>query len=332
MLFADVYVDSLAVDQQYWKYKFLQEAIEILYSSMDRKLYSAMDLKQLNTFVHVAELGSISKASVRLRIAQPALSRQIRLLEEELKVMLFTRHGRGMLLTEMGELLFSRATSILRQVEDIRTDLTEQANAIRGKVVIGLPPTVGDILAARIATRFMSRYPEVSLKIVPAFTDYLLEWLHRGEIDIAIVDELDNPENLMVQPLLTENLFLVASKSEGLRIHHGERFKDMAKRRLVLPGSNHRLRILLEKEAVKQGVTLDVPVEADALQTLKDLARRGHAVTVLPYASIHEEVQDGKLTAAPLVEPSLSRTLVIALPLGRQTSNAVTRFSQELRA
>lgn len=291
-----------------------------------------MDLKQLNTFVQVAELGSLSKASERLRIAQPALSRQVRMLEEELKVSLFSRHGRGMVLTEVGQLLLSRATSILRQVEETRADLTDQANAIRGKVVVGMPPTVGDVLAARIATRFTSTYPEVSIKIVPAFSENLLEWLQRGEVDIAILYAQEKPENLIVQPLLMENLFLVASKKEALDIHHAVTFEDVARRNLVLPGLNHSLRILIEREATQKGFTLKVPVEADALQTLKDLARRGLAETILPYASVHEEIAEGKLTAAAIVEPSLSRKLIVALPLGRQTSNAVTRFSQELRA
>ncbi|MBL4908053.1 MAG: LysR family transcriptional regulator [Sneathiella sp.] len=291
-----------------------------------------MDLKQLSTFVQVAELGSLSKASVRLGTAQPALSRQIRMLEEELKITLFTRHGRGMVLTEIGHTLLSRATSILRQVEETRADITDQATAIRGKVVLGIPPTVGDVLATRIATRFTTNYPDVSLRIVPAFTEYLLEWLYRGEIDLAIMDAQEKPENLTVQPLLKENLFLVASKKDQLDLNKPIRFKDVAKRNLVLPGSNHSLRILVEKEAEKQKLHLKVPIEADALQTLKDLARHGHAATILPYASIHEEVEEGKLTVATIIEPTLSRKLVLALPLARQPSNAVLRFSQELKS
>lgn len=291
-----------------------------------------MDLKQLNTFVQVAELGSLSKTAERLRIAQPALSRQVRMLEEDLKIRLFTRHGRGMILTEAGELLLSRATSILRQIEETRADLTEQANAIRGKVVVGIPPTVGDILAARITARFRSLYPEVRLRVVPAFTEYLLEWLLRGELDIAITYAQEKEANLMLQPLLMENLFLVASKQEALDPRRPVRFRDIAGRTLVLPGLNHSLRLLMEREAEKQNLILKVPVEADALQTLKDLARRGHAATVLPYASIHSDVEEGKLTATPVIAPRLSRKLVVALPLGRQASNAVTRFSQELYA
>ncbi len=308
----------------YWKYNNLQQDI-ILFDI-------TMNLKQLQTFVHVAELGSLSKAAERLYTAQPALSRQIRMLEEELKVILFQRHGRGMLLTEVGQLLLSRATSILRQVEETRADLTEQASTIRGKVVVGMPPTIGDILAARIAILFTSLYPEVNLRVVPAFTGYLLEWLHRGEIDIAIMYAQEKPENLMVQPLLMENLFLVASREENLDIHHAITFADMTRLKLVLPGPNHGLRILIEQEAAKRNLQLNVPIEVDSLQTLKDLARLGHAATILPYASVHEEIENGKLSAASLIEPSLSRKLIVALPLGRQTSNAVTKFSQVLHA
>jgi DNA-binding transcriptional LysR family regulator len=291
-----------------------------------------MNLNQLKTFVQVADLGSLSKASERLHIAQPALSRQIRMLEDELEIQLFYRHGRGMVLSDVGQLLLTRATSILRQVEETRADLTDQANAIRGKVVVGLPPTVGDILATRIAPRFLDKYPEVNLRIVPAFSGYLLDWLHRGEIDIAIMYEQEKPKNLMVQPLLMENLFFVGSKDDDLKINHAISFGDMAKKKLVLPGHNHGLRILLEQEAAKQGLHLNVSVEVDALQALKSLVRYGHAYTVLPLASIHEDIEEDKLTATSLVEPNLSRKLIIALPLGRQTSNAVTKFSLMLQS
>src|SRR3954469_10734762 len=125
-----------------------------------------MDLRQLTTFVQVADLGSLSKAAERLRIAQPALSRQIRLLEEELKVTLFTRHGRGMVLTPAGELLRGRASGILRQVEEARADLMEEAGAVRGRVVFGMPPTVGDVLATRLIERFLALHPEVRLRVV----------------------------------------------------------------------------------------------------------------------------------------------------------------------
>ncbi len=289
-----------------------------------------MDLRQLNTFVLVAELGSLSKASARLRIAQPALSRQVRMLEEELKVSLFSRHGRGMTLTEEGELLLSRAVSILRQIEETRADLTEQAGAVRGKVVIGVPPTVGDVLAARIVDRFMNLYPEVTLRIVPAFTGYLLEWLQRGEIDLAIIYAQENPKDIRAIPLIVENLFLVGNAEDALSQHHAVPFETLVDHNLILPGPSHSLRFLIEKEADRKKMSLNVPVEADSLQTLKDLTRRGLGKTILPLASVHAEIESGALSAAPLIDPVLSRKLILAQPLGRTPSNAVVRFAEEL--
>lgn len=285
-----------------------------------------MDLKQLNTFVQVAELGSLSKASDRLRIVQPALSRQIRMLEEDLKVTLFTRHGRGMVLTHAGELLRVRAGSILRQIEETRADLSLEAGVVRGQVILGVPPTVGDVLATRLVERFLQRYPDVRLRVATAFSGYLLEWLHSGEIDIAVIYGSEQGANIRFSPLLVENLYFVASAQSGRGPHDAISFDEMAAQNLILPGPQHGLRILIENEARRRGVTLKIPVEADALQILKGLVARGLGATVLPMPAVHQEIAAGILTACSVVDPHLSRKLVIARPMGRKASLAVQRF------
>lgn len=291
-----------------------------------------MDLRQLATFVQVADLGSISKAAERLRIAQPALSRQIRLLEEELKVALFTRHGRGMVPTPAGELLRGRAGGILRQVEEARADLMEEAGAVRGRVAFGMTPTVGDVLAARLVERFLALHPEVTLRVVTAYSGHLLEWLHGGEVDIAVVYGTERVANVRISPLLEENLHFVAAGRTAARIGDAVRFAEVAARRLVLPGPQHGLRALVEGEARRRGLALDVVVEADSLQVQKALVAKRLGCTILPLASVHGEVEDGRLRAYPITAPRLSRRLVVAQPLGRQASNAVRRFGQVLRA
>ena len=110
-----------------------------------------MDIRQLRTFVHVAELGSFSKAADRLHIAQPALSRQIRLLESELKAALFIRHGRGVRLTDAGTLFLDRASGILRQIEQARADVAAEAGDVSGEVSIGVPPSVGIVLTGHLS-------------------------------------------------------------------------------------------------------------------------------------------------------------------------------------
>jgi LysR family nitrogen assimilation transcriptional regulator len=296
-----------------------------------------MDLRQLNTFLQVAELGSLSRAADRLRIAQPALSRQIRMLEEELRVALFTRHGRGMVLTAPGEMLRARAAAILRQVEDARTDLIHEAGAVRGRVVFGMPPTVGGVLATRLIERMLTLYPEVRLRAVQAFSGYLLEWLQGGEIDIAVVYGTVPIASVRVSPLLIENLAFVTPAPTPPALpppgtHPPATFADIAAHRLVLPGPQHGLRRLIEDEARGRGLALDIAVEADDLQVIKELVLRRLGATVLPFAAVHAEVAAGSMHAVPIIDPHLSRKLVVAEPLGRPTSNAVRRFGEVLRA
>ncbi|MGG5807792.1 LysR family transcriptional regulator [Falsiroseomonas sp. CW058] len=290
-----------------------------------------MDLRQLNTFLQVAELGSLSKAADRLRIAQPALSRQVRLLEGELKVPLFTRHGRGMVLTPAGEMLRSRAAAILREVEETRAGLMQEAGAVRGRVVFGLPPTVGAVVATRLVERFLTAHPEVTLRVVQAFSGYLLEWLQGGEVDIAVVYAGARAAGVRASPLLVETLCFVTPAEAALPAHHAVRFEEVARRRLILPGPQHGLRLLVEAEAGRRAIALDVAVEADDLPVLKGLVLRGLGATILPRAAVHEEVAAGRLCAAPIIDPHLSRKLVVAEPLGRQPSNAVRRFAAVLR-
>jgi len=290
-----------------------------------------MDLKQLKTFVNVAELGSLSRASSQLHIAQPALSRQIRLLEEDIGLPLFMRHRRGMVLNEAGTQLLGSARSILRQVENIRSDMGRFSDEVKGTVVVGVPPTVGDVLSSRIVNRFMSKYPGVHLRIVPAFTGHLLEWLQRGEIDIAIMYTHERQKDLKIFPLIMEDLFLVGHRDAHLSKHEVVSFTQLADLKLVLPGPNHSLRQLIESKAAKAQVELNVPVEADSLQTLKDLCKSGLGHTILPLAPIHEQVETGELTFAPIVAPTLSRKLIVAQPLNRPSTKAVEKFSHELQ-
>jgi LysR family nitrogen assimilation transcriptional regulator len=290
-----------------------------------------MDLKQLTTFMQVAELGSLSKASDRLCIVQPALSRQIRMLEDELKVTLFSRHGRGMLLTHAGEMLRERAASILRQVEETRADLSLEAGCVRGRVILGVPPTVGDVLATRLIERFLQRFPEVRLRVVTAFGGYLLEWLHSSEIDIAVIYGTEQGANIKFTPLLVENLYFISRGQAARGQHAAISFAELCEQKLILPGPQHGLRILIENEANRKGLSLTIPVEADALQVLKGLVGLGIGGTVLPMPAIHQEVLEGKLAACSVVDPHLSRKLVIARPMGRKASLAVQRFQELLQ-
>ena len=167
--------------------------------------------------------------------------------------------------------------------------------------------------------------------MVHDFSGYLLDWLYSGELDIAVVYGGDPAASVRFSPLLLENLHYVSAPGSGLTPHHAIGFAAVAAGRLILPGPQHGLRLLVEAEARRSGQALQVAVEADDLQILKELAMRGIGATILPLAAVHEEVKVGRLAAAPIIDPHLSRKLVVAEPLGRQASNAVRRFGEVLR-
>lgn len=287
-----------------------------------------MELSQLRTLIHVAELGSLSKAADRMNIAQPALSRQVRMLEEELGTSLFTRHGRGMVLTEQGHEVLKHAARVMAELDEIRASAAEIDAPLSGQIAIGLPPTVSDIIAVPLVAAFGRAHPSVVVRLVGAYTGYLLDWLHRGEIDVAILYDPRSARSLRSYPLLREDLFLIGPAQAGFSTARSLSFRELRGKRLLLPSVRHGLRTIVERCAAEAGIGLDVAVETDSYATLKDLVRQGHGWTILPLAPIHEDIAAGRLTGAPLTDPAPVRRLVLSYPADRPASR-LARFAGE---
>ncbi|MGY3617596.1 LysR substrate-binding domain-containing protein [Bradyrhizobium sp. USDA 10063] len=289
-----------------------------------------MDFRQLRTFTCVAELGSLSKASDTLRIAQPALSRQIKLLEHELRTELFTRNGRGMVLTDAGRLLLARTSGIVRQVDQIRDDIQSAQGPPSGRVVLGLVPTVSCVLSARFARRCVENFPGISLRIVESYSGHLIEWLHRGEMDLSIIYGRTADLHLAAQPLGRDQIVAVGPRGCGLSRKKQVEIGWLLRQRLVLPSHSHGLRALIEHAAALKKIKLDVQLEADSFRVLTSLVEEGLGFALLPPSSVRSEVADGRLETAAISKP-LSRDLVIASPIDRPASIATTAVTTLLR-
>ena len=289
-----------------------------------------MDISQLRTLVRVAELGSLSKAADRLCIAQPALSRQVRMLEEELGTRLFDRHGRGMVVTEQGRTVLRHALRILKEVDAIKADVIEETDAFGGHVSIGLPPTVSAVLAAPLLTAIHAAHPNAKCRIVSSYSLYLLDWIYRGEIDIAILYDPQSIISLKNEPLLEEDFHVVAPADSALTAHEPLPFAALAGKPLLLPSINHGLRQIVEQCAHDCGINLDVRVEVDSYSTLRQLVTNGYGWTILPLAAIRSEIAFSGLPSAPLIDPVPRRLLELTLPADRPASRLVSFVRQAM--
>ena len=289
-----------------------------------------MDFRQLRTFSCVAELGSLSKASDTLRVAQPALSRQIKLLEHELRIELFTRNGRGMVLTEAGRLLLARTSGIVRQIDQIRDDIQSAKGPPSGQVVLGLVPTVSCVLSARFARRCVEKFPGISLRIVESYSGHLVEWLHRGEMDLAILYGRSADLHLNVQSLGRDNIVAVGPRGCGLARKKSVEIGWLLRQRLVLPSHSHGLRALIEHAAAQRKIKLNVQLEADSFRVLTSLVEEGLGFALLPPSSLHGEVADGRPQTAVVSRP-MTRELIFASPIHRPASTASLAITALLR-
>ncbi len=297
-----------------------------------------MELKQLRSFVHIAELGSFSRAAIFLSVAQPALSRQIQNLEADLGAKLFYRNGRGVELTTAGRRLIDHAKAIIDQTQRARNELMALNEETVGATVLGVPPTVGQFLTAPLVRIFRGRYPGVALRVVEVHSAHVHEWLSSARIDVGLAYDAPRANrNLVTEHLWDENLCLVGPGDGVGGVGRGGRGPDFPFLRLgelplMLPGRPHGLWLLVDTAAAQHDLVLKVDLEVDSLTTTKELVQSGTGYTVLPLAAVHKEVELGRMSARRLSGPPLKRTVVLASVAQRSRSMAVEALVTVIRS
>jgi len=280
-----------------------------------------VDLHKLRSFVCIAEQRSFSKAASLLRIAQPALSRQMQLLEEEMGVPLLVRTGRGAIATPAGEVLADHARRLLRAAEDLRDAVHVAGAEPSGQLSLGVPSSLGLVLLPLLGLAFRQRFPKVRLHLVEAFSASVHEWILAGRLDMAVLYETNAMGHLATTPLLEEEIVLVGPAGA---LPPGQKVspRQLAALPLVLPARPHRLRLMVDALAMAHQVTIDPVLEIDALSALIGAVRLGGMHTLLPYAPVAEMVGCGELSVADLDSVHTTRRLTLARPLEKSLGAA----------
>jgi LysR family transcriptional regulator, nitrogen assimilation regulatory protein len=267
-----------------------------------------MFLRQLRYFTKIVELGSFSRAAREIFVAQPALSNQIAALEAELKTQLLVRGPRGVRPTTAGLTLYRTASSVLRQLDSVRRDVTESVENPRGPVSIGIPMSTAGVLALPIIREVRNKYPDIRLQVMESFSGLLKELLLHGRLDMALLLNENSSRNVLSYPLLSETLFLASPprKRRGARTSATVKLADLSQRSFVLPSRFVPLRQSIESALENVGLILNVVAEIDSVQTLKAAVEAGLGSTILPWSALHKEAKAGSLSVQKIVEPSIS--------------------------
>ncbi|MDO8904289.1 LysR substrate-binding domain-containing protein [Hydrogenophaga sp.] len=274
-----------------------------------------MDLKQLAYFVRVAELGSFTKASQALDVAQPALSRQVRLLEVELRQNLLIRNGRGATPTEAGRLLLEHGRGILHQVERAREELGRVRGSLAGRVAIGLPPSLARVVTVPLTRAFRQQLPEASLSISEGLSATMQEWLATGRLDIAVLyNALPAPE-IDITPLRDEDLFLVQKRPAGLAEEPPAPpipLAEVALLPLVIPSRPNAIRMHVETEMANIGCRPLVALEIDGVGAILDLVEDGAGAALLSSNAVASSIRPSAYLTRPVCDPPLRTRLCLA--------------------
>ncbi|WP_312299339.1 LysR family transcriptional regulator [Stutzerimonas nitrititolerans] len=273
-----------------------------------------MNLKQLRYFVRIAECGSLSKAADELGIAQPALSQQLRALEDELGVELVTRHSRGIAPNDLGTMLLSHFSTILNEIDRTALLVQDLTRNPAGEVKLGVTTTAARALTAPLVAKVHETYPGITLHVVEAMSGSLSQSLQRGSLDLSILYEpklLELDEGFDLMPMLTEDLFLISKNKGIVKNKKTIPFSMLEELQLVLPCYPNVLTKLLYDLAAKRDVKLNVKFEIDSLSSIIELVNADFC-TVLPLICLGREIEEGRVTATPITDPRVNWSVHVA--------------------
>lgn len=270
-----------------------------------------MDFRRLEYFVSIAQLGSLTKASDFLGVSEPSLSRQLRLLEEDLKGTLFQRTGRGVRLTPAGMVFLEQVLGILESVKRARAAFAEANTGSMGRVTVGIPPRIARVLTGPLIETFRQELPKASINVVEGLSATLSEWLQSGRIEIALLYNQRSLPNVDIEPLCKEELVLVGSR-RGQRLPRRMKFAATAKYPLILPAMPNIIRATVESACRQTQVQPDIVIESDTVQSILDLVRRNLGYSFVPRGSIPARSRESDFTISSIDGPQLIHEVAIA--------------------
>ena len=281
------------------------------------EIHAAMELRSLHYFVRIAELGSITRASAHLQIAQPALTRHVQRLEDELDAALFTRANRGVRLTEAGQKLLDSAQRILRDVERAGDEIRAHKAHPSGKIILGVTPPLCPVVVPELFARMRQHYPMIELKVLHAGSARLQEFIVAGLVDLALMAEISRSRLIAFTRLAEEEMVLVTRS--GARPPGFITVEELNRTPLILGDG---MRAALDVLLAGRGIALRVDTELDDHETIRLMVQQGVGASILPHSSVYRECARGVAQVHRITASGVFRTLALGVAASRAPSAA----------
>jgi LysR family transcriptional regulator, transcription activator of glutamate synthase operon len=285
-----------------------------------------MELSQLRYLVALAEELHFTRAAAREHIAQPALSQQIRRLEDEVGLALVERTTRRVSITAAGDVLVARARRVLAELEAADVELGALRGVQSGRVIVGAMHTMGPVDLALVLADFRGRHPAIELTVRENSSEELAEMLRVDELDLAFLSVTERVEShgLGLHQLVSEELVVVLAPNHHLAGRARVRMAELSGEQFISYRPGARLRELLVAAGAQAGFDPHVTLESNESRRIRRLVSRNMGVAILPRTDAVEPGAD--VAIAALIEPALARDITLAWREGRRHPPAVAEF------
>lgn len=285
-----------------------------------------MDFYQLTYFKKVAETRSISRASGELLLTQPAVSKQMKALEDELGEKLFDRIGKKVFLTRTGEVLYTYAEKILRSVKEAKTAVKDMSLECSGELVIGTSDHISLHRLPEILKRYTSAFPKVDLRLRCHRSETVLDMVNKNLVDLGVITLPKTAFKLVSKTIWQDPMSLVFPKNHPLQSLKVIRLKDIAKYGIILPEVGTTTRNTLDAAFSGKRLTPNIAMEVAYIETIKGLVKAGLGVSILPDKAVEQEILSGILVKSKIQDATFSRNLGVVYLKDKFLSRPAVEF------
>ena len=285
-----------------------------------------MDFYQLSYFKKVAETRSISRASEELLLTQPAVSKQIKALEDELGERLFDRIGKKVFLTRTGEVLYSYAEKILRLMQEARTAVKDMSAECSGELVIGTSDHISLHRLPDLLKKYISAFPKVDLKLRCHRSETILDMTNKNLVDLGVITLPKTALRLVSKTIWEDPMSLVFPKNHPLESFRAIRLKDISSYGMILPEAGTTTRETIEAAFSKRKLTPNVAMEVAYIETIKGLVKAGLGISILPDKAVEQETSGGLLVKSKIQDATFSRNLGVVYLRDKFLSRPAVEF------